>query len=669
MSGCPHNIPAMKISTGNTDELNSIHASYGFIRYDTSNHNLEIYEENGWKDVVINDKPEIDISGKIVVNDVSINKHLSVLDASFSGVIDFPTGKTNVGYNNTASGFKSSALGYINIADASYSSAVGYRNTASDVSSSAFGHNNTASGNNSSALGYNNAANGKNSVAVGYLNTASDEFSSAVGRKNSASIQSNAFGRDNIASGVLSSAYGNNNTADASYSSAFGYFNDASGEKSSAFGYFNTASDLGTCAFGRGNNASGDYSVAIGYKAKASDGKMYFGINGCETAETQIYFDNSAGKMRLNCPSDISSAGDLYLRNNLYVGVGLGGIGLLAGAGALNGTGQGQGDATESSHFLAPSGYNGKAAFNNSLAQYDCWHSHTNGLPQWIEFRFPYDVILTSYKIWPRYTSPSNPSNWELRGFENGSSSYTTIHSQSSVSGWQATNQNSIASGSHYKEFPVNTTTAYRTFRLHITGAAAGSYVTIGELAFYGYIDNTSSGNIYSSSIVVEEVETDVIYNLSDDRLKHNEEEIPNALDLLNDLKPYKYQKTKTIYDASHTGYINSPWRYQIGLIAQDIQKIPYLEFAVQTDTSKGDDILGLAYNNFIGLLVQGVKDLNNENISIKEKIAQNKTAYDISLNNLQTKNQLLETENTELKGQIIQLTTDISNIKTHLGI
>ena len=225
--------------------------------------------------------------------------------------------------------------------------------------------------------------------------------------------------------------------------------------------------------------------------------------------------------------------------------VGLGGIGLLAGAGALNGTGQGQGDATESSHFLAPSGYNGKAAFNNSLAQYDCWHSHTNGLPQWIEFRFPYDVILTSYKIWPRYTSPSNPSNWELRGFENGSSSYTTIHSQSSVSGWQATNQNSIASGSHYKEFPVNTTTAYRTFRLHITGAAAGSYVTIGELAFYGYIDNTSSGNIYSSSIVVEEVETDVIYNLSDDRLKHNEEEIPNALDLLNDLKPYKYQKTK----------------------------------------------------------------------------------------------------------------------------
>jgi len=60
--------------------------SFGSIRYDTSNHNLEIYEENGWKDVVINNKPEIDISGKIVVNDVSINKHLSVPDASFNNI-------------------------------------------------------------------------------------------------------------------------------------------------------------------------------------------------------------------------------------------------------------------------------------------------------------------------------------------------------------------------------------------------------------------------------------------------------------------------------------------------------------------------------------------------------------------------------------------------------
>ena len=328
MIGVKNTIPAIRVSTANSFSSGydvSYDVSFGSIRYDTSNHNLEIYEEKGWKDVVINNKPEIDISGKIVVNDVSINKHLSVLDASFSGVIDFPTGKTNVGYNNTASGFKSSALGYINIADASYSSAVGYRNTASDVSSSAFGHNNTASGNNSSALGYNNAANGKNSVAVGYLNTASGKFSSAVGRKNSASIQSNAFGRDNIASGVLSSAYGNNNTADASYSSAFGYFNDASGEKSSAFGYFNTASDLGTCAFGRGNNASGDYSVAIGYQAKASGGKMYFGISGCEDAIDQIYFDNSAGKMRLNCPSDISLAGNIYQNGNLFEGGGGGG--------------------------------------------------------------------------------------------------------------------------------------------------------------------------------------------------------------------------------------------------------------------------------------------------------------------------------------------------------
>ena len=88
MSGCPHDIPAMKVSTGNLSDFNSINitASYGFIRYDTSYHNLEIFEENGWRDIVINNKPEIDISGKIIVNDISINSNLIALDASINNI-------------------------------------------------------------------------------------------------------------------------------------------------------------------------------------------------------------------------------------------------------------------------------------------------------------------------------------------------------------------------------------------------------------------------------------------------------------------------------------------------------------------------------------------------------------------------------------------------------
>ena len=44
--------------------------------------------------------------------------------------------------------------------------------------------------------------------------------------------------------------------------------------------------------------------------------------------------------------------------------------------------------------------------------------------------------------------------------------------------------------------FPVDTaTTAYRTFRLSVTVSGNGSWVTIGELAFYGYIDGTITAN------------------------------------------------------------------------------------------------------------------------------------------------------------------------------
>ena len=88
MSGCANVIPAIQVSTGSSDQLNnvSIDASFGFIRYDTTNHNLEVYEENGWKDIVINDKPAIDISGKLVVDgDVSI---------ASTGALTIPVGET-----------------------------------------------------------------------------------------------------------------------------------------------------------------------------------------------------------------------------------------------------------------------------------------------------------------------------------------------------------------------------------------------------------------------------------------------------------------------------------------------------------------------------------------------------------------------------------------------
>jgi len=99
----------------------------------------------------------------------------------------------------------------------------------------------------------------------------------------------------------------------------------------------------------------------------------------------------------------------------------------------------------------------------------------------------------------------------------------------------------------------------------------------------------------------------------SDDRVKHFEEEIPNALELIQQLKPYKYKKTSKIYDEDYTGDIGEDWKWEIGLIAQDVEKIPYLEHIVSKPEDNPGNTYGLNYIEFIGVCIQGIKDLSRE--------------------------------------------------------
>ena len=108
----------------------------------------------------------------------------------------------------------------------------------------------------------------------------------------------------------------------------------------------------------------------------------------------------------------------------------------------------------------------------------------------------------------------------------------------------------------------------------------------------------------------------------SDDRVKHFEEEIPNALELIQQLKPYKYKKTGKIYDEDYTGDIGEDWEWEIGLIAQDVEKIPYLEHTVSKPEDSPSDTYGLNYTQFIGVCIQGIKDLSKELQTEKDKVA-----------------------------------------------
>ena len=114
-----------------------------------------------------------------------------------------------------------------------------------------------------------------------------------------------------------------------------------------------------------------------------------------------------------------------------------------------------------------------------------------------------------------------------------------------------------------------------------------GSNVGIGTNEPGSYKLNVE-GSIYATSGTITG---------SDDRLKHNEKPITNALDIIDKLEAKQYFKTTEMYDASHDFELDASgnpldasgnplekgkdYRIENGLIAQDLLKIPELSFVV----------------------------------------------------------------------------------------
>ena len=135
----------------------------------------------------------------------------------------------------------------------------------------------------------------------------------------------------------------------------------------------------------------------------------------------------------------------------------------------------------------------------------------------------------------------------------------------------------------------------------------------------------------------------------SDDRLKHNEEDLTNSLDVIRKLKPQKYQKTKTLKKADFNGtleegsYIN-----ESGFIAQDILNIPELAYCVTggdfTKTSKDSE--GVEKEVIIEKPYSvNYNDIFTRNVSATQEL-------DTIVTNLLTKIATLEARITELENK-----------------
>jgi len=112
----------------------------------------------------------------------------------------------------------------------------------------------------------------------------------------------------------------------------------------------------------------------------------------------------------------------------------------------------------------------------------------------------------------------------------------------------------------------------------------------------------------------------------SDDRLKHNEKKLTNTFNIIKSLNPIVYDKTNTFKRIDYTGDITEPYIKEIGLIAQDVEKINDLSFSVikgsETEPYK------LNYNNIFNYCIAG----------LKESIITNEISYNIinsKLNNI----------------------------------
>ena len=102
------------------------------------------------------------------------------------------------------------------------------------------------------------------------------------------------------------------------------------------------------------------------------------------------------------------------------------------------------------------------------------------------------------------------------------------------------------------------------------------------------------------------------VYWASDNRLKHNEEDITDALGTIRKLNAQKYQKTDEPKEADFNGELTDYYMEETGFIAQDVMEIPELAYCVTEGvTAEGKDIYNLKYNDIFVVNVQAVKELD----------------------------------------------------------
>lgn len=156
-------------------------------------------------------------------------------------------------------------------------------------------------------------------------------------------------------------------------------------------------------------------------------------------------------------------------------------------------------------------------------------------------------------------------------------------------------------------------------------------------------IRGTNPTNI-STSVTSVNVTTGYINLMSDDRLKHNEAVINNALLTIRKLNPQIYQKTTNFKDIHYRGPLTESYIIEAGLIAQEVAEIDELKFSVINGDEKTPYFIN--YNNIFIYCLAAVKELdanleNLKNVLNLNNQTSNEASYNGSSNNGSSNNGL----------------------------
>tara|TARA_R110000737_G_scaffold260848_4_gene269164 strand:+ start:5932 stop:7242 length:1311 start_codon:yes stop_codon:yes gene_type:complete len=112
---------------------------------------------------------------------------------------------------------------------------------------------------------------------------------------------------------------------------------------------------------------------------------------------------------------------------------------------------------------------------------------------------------------------------------------------------------------------------------------------------------------------------------ISDDRLKHNESSISNALDTINKLNPQKYYQTLEMFTDDHTIDFDAPdvpeGSWASGFIAQEVADIPELTHLVRVPKNAELEY-AIDYNSVHAYAIKAIQELLAKNIALEARVA-----------------------------------------------